>query len=161
MAGTERCRIVAAHLKCAGAQRCCTVIFAGDNVGSGLEAAFEIRTYGSDEYQEEVFFCRLYTYLCGDADLQWTYVERSAAAIGRYEAFVEAYHLFHHLLKFLFWKRWHHNALGRFLDACGILVHAKHPHFAVFATKSLKPFKGFLTVVEASGSHMHWYQLRG
>ena len=61
--GKKRGSVVATYFVLARAERSRAVVITYDDVGVGSESALEIRPHGSDENQEEVFFCGVHTHL--------------------------------------------------------------------------------------------------
>ena len=153
--GAEGSGIVATHLEDTGAERSGTVIFAGNDIGVGLETALEIGTYRGDENEEEVFVGRFNTNGNTGADEQRTEVEAGACAIRRNETLVELDDLLAHLDEFLSGEFGHHDATAGALQALGIGFGTEHTDFVILAAVSFQTFKSLLTIVETGGSHVY------
>ena len=154
--GFEGSGIVTTDFVDTGAEGGTAVVLAGDDVGVGLEAALEVGSHGGDEDEEEVFVGRFHTHGDAGTDEQGTEVEAGAGAVGRNETLVHLDDLFAHLDEFLGRQLGHHNAAAGALEALGVGFGAEDADLAVFAAVGFQALEGFLTVVEAGGSHVHF-----
>ncbi len=143
----EGSSIVATNLVNAGAEGSGTVVLAGDDVGVGLEAAFEVRTYGSNEDHEEILVSGFHTYLSASTDEKGTEVEGCAGAVRGNEMLVEFDNLLAHFNEELGGEFGHHDAAAGALQTCSVSLDAETADLAVLATESLEAFKSLLAIV--------------
>ena len=151
----HRGRVVAADFPAASALGCDAVEVAHDADIGIFETAFEVRAYRRYHDDKQVLVGLLHTDARRKTDFERTYVERCAAAIGRYETLVELDGLEAHFFENLNRHRFHKQPLGRLLEAFGILFEAEDADFAVFATEGLQAFEDFLAVVQRRGGHVY------
>ena len=130
------------------------VVLARDDVGVSHEAALEVRTNGGHEDHEQILVSRFHTHAGARADQQRTEIERSASLVRRDEVGVETDDLLDGFPEQPIGNLGHHDALCRTLQTLAVLVPAEHTHFAVLAAEGLHAFEGFLTIVQAGGSHV-------
>ena len=95
------------------------------------------------------------THLCTDAYKQGTDIKRRTALVGGNPLLIEPYNLLHHLFKHFRGHLGHENAAACALQALCVFVHAEHSHLTVGAAIGLQALKGFLSVVQTGGSHVH------
>ena len=70
--GAQAGGIVASHLETAGAVRSCAVELAGDHIVCCGKSTLEVRTYGGDEDDEQIFVGGANAHLCAGTDEQRT-----------------------------------------------------------------------------------------
>ena len=157
----EGSSIVTTDFVDAGAQRSGAVVLAGDDIGVGLEAALEVRSNGGNEDHEQVLVGGLDTHGDAGADEQRTEVQAGASAVRRDEALVELDDALAHLDELLGGELRHHDAAAGALQTLGVSFGAEDTNLTVFAAVGFQALEGFLTVVEAGSSHVHFDVLGG
>ena len=94
------------------------------------------------------------THLGTGSDKQRANVKRSSTLVRRNKAFVQFYHFQDSFLETFRRQFSHHDALTGGLQTRSILLQTENTHFAVFTTEGFQTLEGFLTIMQASGSHV-------
>lgn len=152
--GLKAGSIVTTDLVDTSTQRGTAVIVASDNIRIGLEATFEIRSDGGDEDKEEILVSWFHTHGDARANQQRTEVKACASAVRGNKLFIQLDNFLAHLNEFLGGQFGHDDAAAGALQTGSVLIGAEHANLTVFATISLQSLKGFLTIVQAGGTHV-------
>ena len=153
-AGFEACGIVSSDFPASCAFGGYAVKLAHDTYIGRLEPFFEIRAYRCYENQEKVFGSWFYAYLCRNAYLKRTDVERCSASVGRHEALVELHYFLYHFGEELYGDGSHHDSFGRLDYALGVFLKTEYAHFAVLTTEGLQTFKYLLSIMQCGGGNV-------
>ena len=154
--GLEGSGVVATDLVDAGAEGGGTVVLAGDDVGVSLETALEVRSNGGNEDEEEVLVGGFDTHGDAGTDQERTEVEGSASTVRRNVGLIQLDDLLAHLDELLGAELGHHDAAACALQTLGVSLGTEDTDLAIFAAVGLEAFEGFLTIMKAGGSHVHF-----
>ena len=114
----------------------------------------EVRTYGGDEDDEQIFVGGANAHLCAGTDEQRTDVKCCTTLVGRDETLIEFHHAAHHFHKLLGREFGHQNAAASALHAFGIVGESECADFTIGATEGFLSFEGLLSVVQTGGGHV-------